>query len=137
MSIISIKAIVDVVAVLSNNTLDKNLYLMDNNKLNGSNNEGTASLETAIQKGDELVWSTFGLEVESYVEINTIKVNKTYITEPVKSYYDGTNIPYWTATVLKAPTKKMGYTIDFNVGDTKTVFSITNGPSIKPIIKKK
>ncbi len=133
MSIISIRAIVDVVAVLSNNFLEENGHLMDTNKLNGSRNEGTFLLETAVKKGDELIWSAYGLEVESYVEISDIKVNKNFLKEPVKEFYEGTNISYWKSTVIKAPKNTVSYSIDFYVGNKKTIFSTNEGPSIKPI----
>jgi len=132
MSIISIKAIVDVVAVLSNDFLEGNVHLMDNNKLNGSSNQGTLFLETAVKKGDELVWSTYGLEVESYVEISGIEVDTNFLKKPVKEFYEGTNISYWKSTVIDTPIDIVPYSIDFYVGNRNTIFSTNIGPSIKP-----
>lgn len=132
MSIISIKAIVDVVAVLSNDFLEGNVHIMDTNKLNGSSNEGTLVLETAVKKGDELVWSTYGLEVESYVEISDIKVDTEFLIKPVQEFYEGTNISYWKTTVIKTPKDTVPYSIDFYVGNKSITFSTIEGPHIKP-----
>jgi hypothetical protein len=130
---ISIKALVDVVAVLSNDTLQGNVHLMDTNKLNGSINEGTLVLETAVKEGDELIWSTFGLETESYVEISDITVNFEFLNKPIRKVYDGTNISYWESKVIKTPTGKIPYSIRFCVGSSGAIFSTIKGPSIKPI----
>ncbi|MEM6719426.1 MAG: hypothetical protein AAF611_08940 [Bacteroidota bacterium] len=133
MNYVNIKALVDVVAVLSNDQLDGNMYLFDTNKLQGSTKEGTSNLESAVQKNDQVLWSTYGLEVESYVKICDITVDETYLTKPKAEYYEGTNIQYWTSRVLKTPETTIPYSIQFEVGDTTTLFATKKGPSIKPV----
>jgi hypothetical protein len=131
MNIISIKALVDVVAVLSNNHLEKNAYFMDTNKLNGSSNEGSMHLETAVDLGDIIIWTCYGLEVESYVQISNIDVNEKYMTKPKQHFYEGTNIPYWQSSVTKVPEEQFNYVIHFEVGNTTTYYA-AGTPSIKP-----
>ncbi|WP_298510381.1 hypothetical protein [uncultured Kordia sp.] len=134
MSYVNIKALVDVVAVLSNDQLEGNVYILDTNKLKGSSKEGTIYLETAVEKNDIILWSTYGLEVESYVKICDIQVNETYLSKPTEEYYQGTNIQYWTSTVKKVPTQNIPYSIHFEVGNTTTLFATkSNGPSVKSV----
>lgn len=133
MNYVNIKALVDVVAVLSNDQLEGNMYLFDTNKLQGSTKEGTINLESAVKKDDQVLWSTYGLEVESYVKICDITVDKNYLTQPKAEYYEGTNIQYWSSRVLKTPEKNIPYSIQFEVGDPTTLFATKKGPSIKPV----
>lgn len=134
MSYINIKALVDVVAVLSNDRLEGNVYILDTNKLKGSSKEGTMYLETAVTKDDIILWSTYGLEVESYVKICNIQVDETYLSKPEEKYYEGTNIQYWTSIVKETPIENTPYSIHFEVGNTTTFFSTNNGPSVKSVI---
>jgi hypothetical protein len=118
--------------------LEGNIYILDTNKLAGSSKEGTMSLETAVAKGDTILWSTYGLEVESYVRICNISVDETYISKPKKEKYKGTNIEYWTSDVLKNPPEKIPYNIRFEIGNQSTFYTTeSNSPSIKPTLNSK
>ena len=124
---IAITTLVDVSATLANNSLQGNINILDNNRLSGSLDEGTDVLKTTIKKDDTLVWTTFGLEVESFVEISNISIDPL-ICEPVKKYYIGTNIPYWIATIKKDLLEEIPYSLSFLVGNNPQEFSTINGP---------
>lgn len=111
---ITIASVVDVVGVLATDSLSGQAYFMDTNKANGSTGQGTENLKTVVTKGDRLVWTVTPLEVEAYVAIDDIVIDKDYC-EPKQSTYEGTDITYWTGTVKKDMTLTP-YSIKFKVG---------------------
>lgn len=92
-------AVVDVAQALADESLQNNVYIVDNNKAAGSQSQGTARLETAVNKGDNIVWLVSGLEVETVVDIASITgpaatiANATIIPGALASYFVGQIAP--------------------------------------------
>jgi hypothetical protein len=94
----TIVSVVDIVAALAEGNLDGNLYLMDTNRLNGSRDQGSARLKTAVGKGDRLIWVARMLECEADLSIVGIGIDSS-VGEPSEHYYPGTNVTYWEVVV--------------------------------------
>ncbi|NRB39911.1 MAG: hypothetical protein HRU20_15825 [Pseudomonadales bacterium] len=116
MRTISIVCVVDVAGVLARNKMSGNHYLVDNNKVNGSTEEGTEVLKTKVSKGDKVVWVAQPLETESFASIEGILIDKDYCN-PKKKYYEGTNVSYWVGIVKKDTDQhEIPYNLQFKVG---------------------
>lgn len=110
----TIASVIDVVGALATDSLNGQVYFMDTNKANGSTNQGTENLRTAVSKGDRLVWTVIFLECEAYAAIDDIIIDKDYC-EPKKETYEGTDVSYWVGIVKKDVTLTP-YSIKFKVG---------------------
>lgn len=111
---ISILSIIDVVSALAEGTLERNIYLLDNNKVNGSLDEGTSELKTKVKSGDVLVWTVSPIEPEVYVGITDITMDNEYC-EPLKQFYEGTDVAYWVGKVKK-DMDQLQYQAKYKVG---------------------
>lgn len=116
MKTISIVSIVDVVGTLSEESLAGNLYMMDDNKANGSTDQGTEFLKTKVKEGDTLVWVVQALECEAYVSISGIIIDEKYC-EPEQKTYEGTDITYWIGRVKTGvKNSTVPYKLKFKLG---------------------
>lgn len=79
---ITVMGFVDVAQSLADGTVNGNAYWMDNNRSNGSSNEGTDSLITKLKPGDTVRWFVFSLEVETVVDIIGITGPAASISNP-------------------------------------------------------
>ena len=111
---IKITGVVDVVGGLATDSLSGQIYFVDNNKAGGSKNLGTEQLETAVEKGDRLVWTVCFLECEAYACIEDIIIDPDYC-EPELKVYQGTDVSYWTG-IVKRSVKSVPYNIRLLLG---------------------
>jgi len=72
MSQLGVIILIDVVEVLKNNTFEGNTYMIDNNKYNGSINEGTDKLETSITGTQIVNWLASPISGTSAISIESI-----------------------------------------------------------------
>lgn len=112
---ITIVSIIDNVSALAQGALDKNIYLLDNNKSNGSTGLGTDELKTRVQPGDILVWTVTSIEPELYVGITDIVMDKEYCN-PRKQFYEGTDVAYWVGRVKKEIVDQLRYEVKYKLG---------------------
>jgi len=115
MRTITITTVVDVAGALANDSTGGHVYLLDDNKLNGSTDEGTETLRTKVRLGDRLVWTVHPLEVESAVRIVWIAVDKAYC-DPEEREYENTGVTYWVGTVKKDLEKAVPYRLTLSCG---------------------
>ncbi|WP_075602924.1 hypothetical protein [Saccharicrinis aurantiacus] len=119
MKTITIVSVVDVVGALTTDSLENNIYLLDNNKNGGSSELATETLKTKVNKGDTLLWTIMPMEPESYSAIANIEIDKA-VCEPKQLTYEGSDVTYWSATIKKdfieAP-----YSIHFKLGNKEHV----------------
>jgi len=122
---ITIIAAVDVIAVLSSESLSGNVYLFDNNKANGSTGEGTSDLKTniAYNEGDEvnLLWNVIPIEPESYAGLSQVIIDKEYVKAEKKNY-EGSDVSYWKGTVVKK-IEQLPYHLVIKVGTKDAEFT--------------
>ncbi len=115
---ISIIALVDVIGTLAEDSLKGNIYLFDNNRLNGSVGEGTDNLMTKLKFDSNaeinLVWNIASIEPESFACISQVVVNKEYIKVEKKNY-NNSDIIYWKGSVKKN-FDKLSYQLFIKVG---------------------
>ncbi len=111
---ITIASVVDVVGALATDSLRGQVYFMDTNKANGSQEQGTENLKTVVSNGDRLVWTVIFLECEAYAEIDEIIIDPS-VCEPKKEIYEGTDVSYWVGIVKKDVTY-VPYSIKFKLG---------------------
>ncbi|MCK4763579.1 MAG: hypothetical protein KAW12_15370 [Candidatus Aminicenantes bacterium] len=126
MKTISIITVVDIVGVFASGTLSKNIYMIDNNKANGSTDEGTGVLKTMVEEGDILVWIVQALEPEAYASITGIEIEKEYC-EPKQKPYEGTDITFWVGRVKKN-LKAVPYNLKIKVGNRDKELLTPNPP---------
>lgn len=102
---VTILVVVDAIGVLSSGMLNGNIYLFDNNRLNGSTGEGTQALKTKVDcKRKEqftLLWNIMSMDPEAFVQISGINADENYL-KVSRNRYEDSDIDYWTGTVEKA-----------------------------------
>ncbi len=118
MKTISILCVVNTVSALSQNTLCDSIYFIDDNKLNGSINQGTEFLQTKVKKGDTIIWTVMSLEGEAFVAIDNISINNEYC-EVTKKSFDETEVTYWIGTIKKDIPEELSYKLALLLGDKK------------------
>ncbi len=128
MKIITIMSVVDVLETLARDTVNDSVYLMDNNVDFGSTDQGKPTLKTKVAKGDRLVWQIMPLEIDSFVGIDGIEIDKT-VCDPEKQEYPGTNVALWTGTIKKTP-ESTSYSIHYKVGSREGAMSPEHKPSL-------
>jgi hypothetical protein len=133
MNVIIIASVVDVVEALANDSVAASLYLVDNNKANGSRDEGTSTLKTSVRKGDQLYWMAYSLECETYLSITRIEIDKQYC-DPEELYYPDTDISFWTGKIKKDIEGAVPYIIAFHVGTPSKEMSIADTPEACPCL---
>lgn len=106
--IVKIVALVDVLGALASNTLHQNMYLVDNNKKNGSLEEATETLKTAVEEGDTIIWNVLTMEPEAYVSIASIEIDENFCKAEEKRFEES-DITYWTGKVKGNPKNKYIY----------------------------
>lgn len=117
---ISILVIVDVVGALASDTLDGNIYLIDNNQKNGSTDEGTDQLKTQVEVGDKILWNILPLEPEAFATVSDIVIDPEYCKVEKKKYQES-DIMYWLGTVKKQP-KVLPYKLRIKLGTQENAF---------------
>src|SRR6185295_6396731 len=126
-----IAVVVDVIEALANDSLSGTIYLMDNNKANGSSNEGTETLKTSVKAGDQLFWVTHPLECEVFAAISKVEIDTEYC-EPEERSYPGTEVTFWTGKVKKNVTGAVPYILKFRVGSRDEELSTSDTPGARP-----
>jgi hypothetical protein len=129
----TIMTIVDVVGALADDSLNENMYLIDDNKSNGSLDEATESLKTAVNIGDVVTWTVFSLEPESYVELTKIEIDPQYCVPTIK-YYPDSDVCYWEGTILKE-LESVPYSIAVIVGNSDTELITSDGPCFIQVLQ--
>jgi hypothetical protein len=132
METIAIVSVVDVAAALAADTLTGSIYLMDNNKANGSTDEGSEVLKTKVRKGDQLVWVCVPLECEAHVSITAVDIDEKYreYCNPTQGTYPGTNVVYWLGEIRKDLEVAIPYNLKFQLGSRKSDMAMTAFPSL-------
>jgi hypothetical protein len=132
MQTIAIVSVVDVAGALAADTLTGSIYLMDNNKANGSTDEGSEFLKTKVRKGDQLVWVSVPLECEAYVSITAVEIDEKYreYCDPAKGVYPDTNVVYWLGEIKKDLDVTIPYNLKFRVGSHRDDMTTTTPPSL-------
>jgi hypothetical protein len=132
MQTIAIVSVVDVVGALADDTLTGSIYLIDDNKANGSTDEGSEVLKTKVKKGDQLVWVCVPLECEAYVSITGVEIDEKYreYCDPKKAVYPGTNVVYWLGEITKELDVIIPYNLKFKLGSHKDDMATTASPSL-------
>jgi hypothetical protein len=125
----SITAVVDPVAALASRSLSGNVYLYDTNKKQGSTGFGTEELRTRVRKGDQLLWNVVPLECETFVSIDSIEIDE-HVCVPEKHVYPGTDISYWSGTVLKEIQGAVHYQLSFRLGTLDTPITTSAAPAL-------
>ncbi|MDX6741293.1 hypothetical protein [Actinocorallia sp. A-T 12471] len=120
---VTITAVVDPVAALASGDLDENLYLYDTNRTAGSSGFGTPELRTRVRKGDRLLWNVIPLECETFVALSGIEIDRR-VADPVREFYPGTDIAFWTATVKRELVKPVTYRLSFLLGGVAEPFTV-------------
>lgn len=105
---INIVALVDVVGALASDTLDQNIYLIDNNKENGSSGEGTEILKTVVEDGDTIIWNIAPIEPEAYASIADIQIDNNFC-ETEEKRFEESDITYWSGKVRGDSKEKYVY----------------------------
>jgi len=131
MRTITITAVVDVAGALANDSASGHIYLMDDNKLNGSTGEGTEMLETKVRLGDRLVWTVHPLEVESGVRIARIEINRAYC-EPEEREYADTGVTYWVGVIKQDLDKVVLYALTLACGGRELEMPTPASPAAGP-----
>jgi hypothetical protein len=132
MQTIAIVSVVDVAGALASETLTGSIYLMDNNKANGSTDEGSEVLKTKVRKGDQLVWVSVPLECEAYVTITAVEIDQKYreYCDPTKGVYPETNVVYWLGEIKKDLDVTIPYNLKFKLGSHRDEMATTTSPSL-------
>ncbi|GGH67267.1 hypothetical protein HNQ91_001691 [Filimonas zeae] len=125
---ITILSLIDVVGALASDSMQKNLYLFDDNKSNGSTNLGTGVLKTKVQAGDKLIWTLMALEPEAYAQLYKIEMDST-VCKLEQKKYPQSDVIYWEGHVLKEVTSTP-YKITFEVGTQKQQIETLDLPSL-------
>lgn len=128
MAQLSVVILIDVEAVNKTNTLAGNIYFIDNNEWNGSTNEGTEHLVTAIAGTQVINWLCLGIDVipsetqpipgwPVIVKIEGEAVEKhVMIPDQFMSPDFTTDGRYWSATVDSNTEGRYAYTLHFDIG---------------------
>lgn len=132
MGTISIIAVVDVAAALSGDQMEGNLYLVDNNRKNGSTLQGTDQLRTFVRKDDVIVWAIQALECESEARIVEIVGLPADVCEVEENTFPGTNVTHWTGVVKKDIEKALPYSLKFYLASREKPMS--SPPTRKPCL---
>ncbi len=131
---IRIVALVDVVGVLATEDFDDYLWLTDSNKLGGSTGSGTMSLQTRVQKGDTLIWTSQPLEVEVFAGIHGVEIDSAYC-EPEQGVFVGTDIGYWAGVIKKDPEDNViPYRLSFLLGSREEPMAMNEDEDFLPSI---
>lgn len=126
---ITILSLIDVVGALASDSMQKNLYLFDDNKSNGSYNLGTGLLKTRVKKGDKIIWTLMALEPEAYAQISKIEMADPSVCRLTKNKYPKSDVIFWEGEVLKEITSAP-YTMTFEVGTHKQEVQTLDSPSL-------
>lgn len=123
--IIQINTVIDVVGVLADDSLQDNIYLIDNNKKLGSKNQSTDHLHTAVKVDDEIFWSVESLEPEAYGMVSQVEIDPNFVETTVKTF-PGSDVLYIYGKV-KQKFEHLNYNLVVNVGtENKTLTSSTD-----------
>lgn len=96
---VNINIAVDVVKALSDQSLQNNIYVMDDSML-GSRNQGTGELCTRCQPGQTLHWVIYALDLQTPVAIRNIEfIPETQMSDNKAIIYPKDNVEVDTRTV--------------------------------------
>ena len=128
MKTITIMTMIDVVGALASNSLTNNIYMIDDNKLNGSQDLGTGVLKTKVEQGDNLLWVVLSIEPEAFGTITGIIIDPDYC-EPEQQYYVGSDVAYWQGTVKK-DLQSVPYDLKIRIGTRDEELTTPEAPSL-------
>lgn len=114
MKTINVRLVVDAAGALEAGTLAGYLYMMDDNRLGGSLEQGTAALATAVTTGDRIVWTLLPIECETHAAVHEIALPAD-ICEVRREIYSGTDVSYWVGRV-KQPVGDLPYGLTLELG---------------------
>ncbi|ARC89911.1 hypothetical protein [Rhodovulum sp. MB263] len=117
--VITVMGLLDVVGALSEDALDSDLYLFDNNGAAGSSGHGTSCLKTCADAEDLVVWEVMPLECEAFARIDDVLIDEQYAPyiDLESGVYAPTSVVYWAARILKPlPPEGVPYRLAFRVG---------------------
>lgn len=111
---VAINCLVDTLGALAQDAMQNNVYYIDNNRLLGSDGEGTDHLATACKPGDIILWTVESMEPEAYAAIDDIVIDSAYVSvEP--AYFAGSDVVYWHG-VVKKKVAKLEYQVRYLLG---------------------
>lgn len=116
MNIINVLIVVDTVGALSSETLQDNVYLADNNHYLGSWGQGTNTLHTVVQNGQQINWAVAAIAPSNEVIITgfTGAMITDKICIPKESGLAQATI--WSGTVqTQGDISPWGYTITLTI----------------------
>lgn len=125
---ITIMTFINVIGALARNTLTDNLYMIDSNKANGSQDLGTGVLKTKVKMGDQLLWTVMPIEPEAFGSITGIIIDSDFC-EPEQKYFPGSDVTYWQGTVKK-DLQSVPYNLKMRVGTRDQELTTTEAPSL-------
>jgi hypothetical protein len=112
--IITIFGIIDIAQALADNSLNNNIYWLDNNKAAGSQFHGTDHLRTAINKGNLVQWFVYGLQVETSADIASISGPAVAIANPALTPI-APGFTFWRGQIAPSANGDYQYAISLNV----------------------
>ena len=118
---VSINTVVDVVGALVDDSLRNNIYLVDNNKANGSTGLGTDALQSAVNVGDTILWTVESLEPEAYAMITGIEIDS--LVDVTEGVFPGSDVIYWKG-IVEQQFDTLPYKLEVTVG-TRTTALVT------------
>jgi hypothetical protein len=124
---INVLVVVNVAKALEEGTLQDNLWLLDTNPNNMSQNEASAELETECAVGDLIVWSVTSIDPDLPVFINGFDGNAVKSDPPVIAPYSiDPDKTQWKAAVNGAthsdPKNKGQYNMTLVLSDHSMTF---------------
>jgi len=127
---ITISVITDAMGILSDDSVEGNVYLFDNNRIGGSTGEGTSSLQCRVDCGNEketvtskLLWNITNLCPDVRVDLVGVTISGDVI-EVEKRLYDDTDIAYWVGTVIKS-FDAVKCTLSIRVAESSKIYTVT------------
>ena len=111
---VSIIGIIDIAQALADNSLENNLYWLDNNSSFGSQFQGTDHLKTAIRRGDTVQWFVSGLQVETVVDIANISGPAAEIANPVSTQIMP-GMSFWIGKISPSASGLLQYSVALQV----------------------
>lgn len=111
---VSVIGIIDIAQALADNSLENNIYWLDNNSSVGSQFQGTNHLKTALKRGDFIQWVVSGLQVETVVDIANLSGPAAEMATPVLTQIMP-GVSFWTGKIPPTASGLFQYTVALQV----------------------
>lgn len=123
---VKVLGLVDVGQALADESLEGNHYWMDNNKKNGSVNQGSSSLVTKVSAGDSILWMLGALEVETVASLAGVIPVRSGFFDVVTDFHsvslgDLGNTLLWEGGIAPGASGLYEYSLDILVENKRMV----------------